>query len=210
MFSVDPSESEPVSLVLASSSPRRRELLDQIGVRYQVIVPDIDESIDPGESPEQYVRRLAREKAVAVNALPDVHGRFAVLGADTIVVCDDEVLGKPADKADAVRMLSKLSGREHITMSAVCVCKGERSETLLSTTTVRFAQLSDARIEAYWLSGEAQGRAGSYAVQGLAAIFIEHLSGSYSGVVGLPLRETARLLAEFSVPTALDRSVTVE
>jgi septum formation protein len=177
MLSVASPDAESVALVLASSSPRRRELLDQIGVRYQVLVPDIDESPHPGESPEQYVCRLAHEKAEAVNALPDIRGRFVVLGADTIVVCDSEILGKPVDKADAVRMLGKLSGREHTTMSAVCVCKGDRSETLLSRTVVRFAHLSATQIEAYWDSGEAEGRAGSYAVQGLAAMFIEHLSG---------------------------------
>lgn len=204
------SEGKNETLILASSSPRRRELLEQIGVRFWVLAPDIDESLSPGETPDQYVCRLAYEKANAVNMLPDVFGRYAVLGADTIVVCDGEVMGKPVDKADAVRMLSKLSGREHVTMSAVCVCKAGRSKTLLSTTVVRFAELSIKQIEAYWHSGEAEGRAGSYAVQGLAAMFIEHLSGSYSGVVGLPLQETAILLAQFSVATALDRSAALE
>jgi septum formation protein len=198
------------TLILASSSPRRREVLEQIGVRFRVLAPDIDESLLPGEPPDQYVRRLAYEKANTVNLLPDIFGRYAVLGADTIVVCDGEVLGKPFDKADALRMLSKLSGREHVTMSAVCVCKAGRSKTLLSTTVVRFSVLSIKQIEAYWNSGEAEGRAGSYAVQGLAAMFIEHLSGSYSGVVGLPLQETARLLAQFSVATTLDRSAALE
>jgi len=188
------------TLVLASSSPRRRELLTQIGVQFEVIVRSVDESLLSGESPTDYVCRLARAKAAAVAATES----RPVLGADTIVVVDDQVLGKPVDAKDAARMLSMLSGRRHQVMSAVCVMQGERQELRLSVSTVGFRPLSEADIAAYWASGEPEGKAGAYAVQGLGALFINYLEGSYSGVVGLPLYETAALLAAFSVATSLD------
>lgn len=190
-------------LVLASASPRRRELLTQIGVQFTIIVHDIDETLLPGEAPADYVCRLARAKAAVVAREQQKAAGRPVLGADTIVVIDGQVLGKPADAVDACRMLTLLSGRQHQVMSAVCVTQGNRSGLRLSTTTVRFRNLSQQDIEAYWQSGEPQGKAGAYAVQGLGALFIEHLQGSYSGVVGLPLFETAELLKEFSVMTAL-------
>lgn len=191
------------TLVLASASPRRRELLNQIGVQFEVIVHDIDETLLAGEMASDYVCRLARAKAAAV-ALTEQHnmGR-PVLGADTIVVVNGKVLGKPEDAEDASRMLNLLSGREHQVMTAVCVIQGERSGLRLSTTTVRFRELDSHEIEAYWQSGEPAGKAGAYAVQGLGALFIEHLAGSYSGVVGLPLYETAELLQTFGVTTGL-------
>ena len=190
-------------LVLASASPRRRELLQQIGVSFDVIVHDVDETRLPDESAVDYVCRLAQAKAAAVAAQErDGLGR-PVLGADTIVVIDGNVLGKPRDADDARRMLTLLSGCEHQVMSAVCVIQGQRSALSMSTTYVRFRPLTGQDIDAYWLSGEPAGKAGAYAVQGLAALFIEHLEGSYSGVVGLPLYETAALLQQFSVPTAL-------
>ncbi|TFH74764.1 septum formation inhibitor Maf [Gammaproteobacteria bacterium LSUCC0112] len=200
----------PGPLVLASASPRRRELLTQIGVGFEIIVHDLDESLFPGESPVDYVCRLARAKALAVsqNDLA-VKGR-PVLGADTIVVIDDLVLGKPSDEHDAHRMLSLLSGREHEVMTAVCICQGEQSALELSRTYVTFKPMSAAEISSYWRSGEPQGKAGAYAVQGLGALFIESLHGSYSGVVGLPIYETARLLTAFGITTALDRSGLIE
>lgn len=202
--------STPASLVLASASPRRRELLTQIGVSFEIIVHDLDESLLPGESPIDYVCRLARAKALAV-AQNDiaVKGR-PVLGADTIVVIDDRVLGKPRDEHDAHQMLSLLSGREHEVMSAVCICQGKQSSLKLSRTKVKFKPVSADEISRYWLSGEPQGKAGAYAVQGLGALFIESLNGSYSGVVGLPIYETARLLTAFGIKTALDRSGLIE
>ncbi|MDP2286610.1 MAG: Maf family protein [Pseudohongiella sp.] len=200
----------PASLILASASPRRRELLTQIGVSFELIVHDIDESVLPGELPLDYVCRLARAKAMAVaQNQTGINGR-PVLGADTIVVVDDQVLGKPRDEQDAHRMLSLLSGRQHEVMSAVCICQGEKSALELSRTKVDFKTLSSTEIHRYWLSGEPTGKAGAYAVQGLGALFIESLQGSYSGVVGLPIFETARLLQSFGITTALDRSGLIE
>lgn len=200
----------PGSLILASASPRRRELLTQIGVSFEVVIHDFDERVITGETPVEYVCRLARAKAAAVASNARVTLDHAVLGADTIVVVEEHILGKPLDEQDAHRMLSLLSGREHEVMSAVCVCRGEQSALELSRTKVRFRSLSAAEIAAYWSSGEPQGKAGAYAVQGLGALFIESLQGSYSGVVGLPIFETARLLSMFGIPTALDRSALIE
>jgi septum formation protein len=196
----------PGSLILASASPRRRELLTQIGVDFHVVVHDVDETLQEGETPAGHVMRLAAAKAAAVSALPETDRTLTVLGADTIVVIDDVVLGKPVDATHAMDMLRLLSGREHQVLSAVCLCQGLRSETVMSRTRVRFRTLDDNEIRAYWRSGEPQGKAGAYAVQGMGALFIERLCGSYTGVVGLPLFETAALLRRFGVATALDRS----
>jgi len=194
-----------VDLILASASPRRKELLLQIGVRFAVVVSDIDETPLCGELPEHYVCRLASAKAHAVNSLSRSHDKLPVLGADTIVVCDNQLLGKPQDGCDAARMLSLLAGRVHEVLTAVCVTCGEHSDVRMSRTRVRFRPISAAEITAYWMSGEPVGKAGAYAIQGLGAMFIEHLEGSYTGVVGLPLFETAALLRAYNVPTALDR-----
>jgi septum formation protein len=197
----------PVDLILASASPRRSELLQQIGVRFAVVVSEIDETPFADEIPEHYVCRLASAKAKAVSRLSRVDGTLPILGADTIVVCDDQLLGKPGDGADAERMLRLLSGRVHEVLTAVCVTCGSREELRLSRTAVRFRHISASEITAYWLSGEPAGKAGAYAVQGLGAVFIEHIEGSYTGVVGLPLFETAELLRAYGVPTLLDREV---
>lgn len=204
-MTLPPSSPRSQTLVLASSSPRRRELLTQIGVPFEVVVQPVDETRHPGESPTDYVCRLARAKAAVVNVRERQAQARPVLGADTIVVVDDLVLGKPEDKADAARMLALLSGRRHQVMSAVCVMQGEHSQLRLSSSWVGFRTLSQADIDAYWASGEPEGKAGAYAVQGLGALFINCLEGSYSGVVGLPLYETAELLAIFSVATGLER-----
>jgi septum formation protein len=185
----------PGPLLLASASPRRRELLAQIGVAHEVLAVDIDESALPGEAPAALAVRLARAKAVAGRER-DGGGR-AVLGSDTIVVLDGLVFGKPRDAADARRMLASLSGRSHQVMSAVALA-GPGSDGavhhLLSTTEVQMRTLSPAEIDAYWASGEPEGKAGAYAIQGRGAVFIQHIRGSYSGVMGLPLYETALLL----------------
>lgn len=209
MAAPDPflSINDPAPLVLASASPRRRELLDQIGVTYRVIVHDTDETRVPAESPETYVSRLARQKAASVNALPDVCGRLPVLGADTIVVCDQVVLGKPVDEEDAARMLGMLSGRRHDVLTAVCVMQGPQAKAVTVRTGVWFRALSDNDIAAYWRSGEPAGKAGAYAVQGLGALFVASIEGSYSAVVGLPIFETGQLLAGFGVHSALGRAV---
>lgn len=181
-------------LYLASQSPRRRELLGQIGEVPQVLDVDVEEIRGQGEAPDAYVSRVALDKARAGYAMVSGEPGARVIGADTEVVLDDEVFGKPRDAVDAAAMLSRLSGREHRVVSAVWLVdeKGERQA--LSVSIVRFASLDAAQIDDYVASGECFGKAGAYAIQGRAAAFIEHLSGSYSGVMGLPLHETSRLL----------------
>lgn len=180
-------------LYLASRSPRRRQLLEQIGVPFRPLDVDVPEQPAPGESPEAYVARVACDKAHAGHARVDA-STDAVLGSDTEVVLDGEVFGKPDDAAGAVTMLRRLSGRTHRVVSCVCLvdARGEHRATCVSE--VRFAPLDAATIEAYVATGESFGKAGGYAIQGRAAAFVAHLSGSYSGVMGLPLHETAGLL----------------
>ncbi|MBS0380591.1 MAG: septum formation inhibitor Maf [Proteobacteria bacterium] len=186
-----PPKVPPPLVCLASASPRRRELLSQIGIRHEVSVPDIDETPRPQEPPADYVMRMARGKALAVAA----RGRpLPVLAADTSVVIDGLILGKPAGKAEGVAMLERLAGRTHEVLTAVALAAGGALQCRLSASTVRFRALSRAQCIAYWDSGEPHDKAGAYAVQGLGAVFIEHLAGSYSGVMGLPLYETAALL----------------
>ena len=184
-------------LCLASESPRRRELLQQIGVPHLTAVPDVDETALAGESASAYVVRIACAKARLVA------GRVAslpVLAADTSVVLDGRICGKPADAQEGIDMLGRLSGRTHEVLTAVALAHAGRLEHRLSTSAVRFRPLSLAECRAYWESGEPRDKAGGYAIQGRGAVFIEHLSGSYSGVMGLPLFETAQLLAAAGVP----------
>lgn len=181
------------TLVLASASPRRRELLSQIGVPHVVLAADVDESARPFETPAALVTRLARAKAMAVHARDG--GARPVLGADTLVVLGTGIFGKPQDEADACRMLAALSGRTHQVLTAVVlVMPGGKVAEALSLSEVRMRPISDAEARSYWASGEPSGKAGAYAIQGRGAVFIEHISGSYSGVMGLPLYETAQLL----------------
>ena len=190
-------------IILASASARREELLSQIGVRFTVRSQDIDESIRSGELANDYVTRMAQEKAgSALNALRvnEDSSDAVVLAADTSVVCDADVLGKPANEADAVGMLRLLSGREHRVLSAVTLATQVNQRSVLSESRVRFREISIDEAQQYHRSGEPMGKAGGYAIQGYAAVFVEQLIGSYSGVMGLPLFETAQLLAEFSVP----------
>ena len=185
-------------LYLASQSPRRRQLLEQIGVAFHVIELDVPEVRAPDESPERYVSRVAREKALAGLATLADANDTVVLGADTEVVLDDDVFGKPVDAADAAAMLRRLSDRRHRVLSAVWCVSAKREESALSVSEVTFDKLSDAAIAAYVATGEPMGRAGAYAIQGRAATFVSGLSGSYSGVMGLPLFETAQLLRRFA------------
>ena len=188
------------TLYLASGSPRRRELLTQIAVPFLTQIAPIDENALPGESPIAYVERLALSKAQAgLAALTDT-ADAVVLGADTAVVLDGRILGKPTDRADALETLSDLSGRTHEVLTAVALVSRERQMSRVVTSQVTFRALSQAEIEAYWASGEPQDKAGCYGIQGLAAVFVSQLQGSYSAVVGLPLCETAALLAEFAIP----------
>lgn len=196
-------------LVLASASPRRTELLRQIGVRHRVVPAHIDESRLPAEDLEQCVVRLARAKAQQVwqRLLAEPAGAdvSAVLGADTIVVIDDQLLGKPRDRDDALAMLHRLSGRVHRVLSAVALIDSQALHHALSVSEVQFRTLERNECDAYWDSGEPRDKAGSYAIQGRGALFVERLSGSYSGVMGLPLFETGELLAAAGLVTRLAR-----
>lgn len=179
---------------LASASPRRRELLRQIGVAHEARPVDIDETPQPGERPAHYALRLAREKARALwERLPEA-ARAPVLAADTTVALGDVILGKPCDREDAVRILGRLSGREHDVHTAVALLHESGADERVSTSVVAFRALTRAEIDWYWDTGEPVDKAGAYAVQGLGAVFIRHLAGSYSGVMGLPLYETWELL----------------
>jgi septum formation protein len=186
-------------LYLASQSPRRRELLERLGLRFGSVDVDVPEVRAPGEPPADYVSRVAREKAGAGLLKLSGVADAVVLGADTEVVLDGEVFGKPADAAQAARMLRRLSGRTHEVLSAVWCLDAGREEQAFSITQVEFAALDADRIEAYLGSGEWQGKAGAYAIQGRAEAFVTRLSGSYSGVMGLPLHETAALLRRFGI-----------
>jgi len=183
-------------LYLASQSPRRRQLLEQIGVAFEVVHVDVPEQRSPEESPRHYVSRVARDKAHAGLVRAD-DPRAIVLGSDTEVVLDDEVFGKPADAADAAAMLRRLSGRTHEVVSAVWLVGARHEDSELCVSRVRFAELDEATIAAYVATGEPFGKAGAYAIQGRGATLVEYLEGSYSGVMGLPVFETARLLARF-------------
>ena len=187
----------PAHIILASASPRRRDLLDHLGVRYEVLPADIHECPHPGEAPEAYVPRVAAEKSLTAQHLSG--NRLPVLAADTEVVLDGEIFGKPVDEHHANAMLTRLSGGEHRVLSAVSLRAGGRHWTALNTSIVRFGALAPEDIAAYWASGEPRDKAGAYAIQGLGALFITHLCGSYSGVMGLPLLETAALLANIGI-----------
>jgi septum formation protein len=178
-------------LCLASVSPRRRELLSQIGVSHVVMGADIDEAVVPGETPGDYVMRLAREKALAIRQGGQ---HLPVLAADTTVVVNGKIFGKPRDQAEAVDMLAELSGRAHEVLTAVALADSHGVAERLSSSTVRFRDLSREECLAYWETGEPRDKAGGYAIQGLGAVFVESLRGSYSGVMGLPLFETGELL----------------
>lgn len=186
-------------LYLASKSPRRRQLLETLGYRFECLDIEIPEHPDPAESPQQYVSRVARDKARAgLAALPESVGAV-VLGSDTEVILDDVVFGKPSTEADAATMLQRLSGRTHEVLSAVWLVADGREDHALCRTQVTFMTLSEAQIVDYLAGGEAFGKAGAYAIQGRAAAFVSHLSGSHSGVMGLPMHETSVLLARFGL-----------
>lgn len=185
-------------LVLASSSVQRKALLQQIGLTPQCIAADIDETPLVNEAAVDYVQRLAREKCHAVlqaQAHPAI-----VMGADTCIVINEKILGKPADKDEALQTLSLLSATEHRVMSGVAVSDGRQTREIICQTTVRFRAISSDEMLAYWHTGEPRGKAGSYAIQGLGAIFVESIHGSYSNVVGLPLQEVSQQLAAFGYP----------
>lgn len=188
----------PFDIYLASASPRRRELLNQIGVRYELLQVTVAEIPLSGETAREFVERVALEKAHAGKRLLFPDDPHPVLGADTAVVIDNRILGKPADKQEGLDMLNRLSGRSHQVISAVAMA-AERERVMLNISRVTFRKLSQTEIEAYWKSGECHDKAGAYAIQGRAAMFIQELRGSYSGVMGLPLYETAALLRQFGI-----------
>lgn len=185
-------------LLLASRSPRRRELLQQIGLRFAPLDIAVDEGRAPGEPPSAMVERLARVKAVAGAAHAADNPR-PVLAADTAIALDGDVLGKPEDEAHALAMLARLSGRSHDVVTGVAVAHGPALETCVVSSRVTMRTLAPAETAAYWASGEPTDKAGAYAIQGLGAVFVERLEGSYSNVMGLPLYETAALLGRFGI-----------
>ena len=203
------SSTVPPALYLASRSPRRRELLTQIGASFLVLpfrgLPrediDVTEDVREGEDADTYVVRVARAKALGGEQRLSWRRLSSglVLSADTTVDIDGEILGKPADAADATRMLNRLSGRSHRVLTAVAVSDGRRLEHILSISTVRFARLDARDIERYVSSGEPMDKAGAYGIQGRAGMFVEHIEGSYTGIVGLPLNETWQLLRRFGM-----------
>lgn len=190
------------AIFLASNSPRRRELLTQIGVPFTAFAPDIDESPFESESAADYVIRMAKEKAEAGWRMRNITGENhgLLLAADTSVVANGNILGKPTDAADAMAMLSNYSGQSHEVMTAVAVTNGKQTVVENVVTSVYFRHLSETEIRQYIESGEPFDKAGGYGIQGLAALFVSHLEGSYTGVMGLPLFETGQLLAQFGYP----------
>jgi septum formation protein len=182
-------------IYLASASPRRGELLEQLGIEYQLLAVNVDETPYAGEVAEDYVQRLALAKAEAGwQLVRQGQSSMPVLAADTTVVVDGQIIGKPPNRVEGLAMLQTLSGRCHQVFTAVALV-AERTWTALSTSKVCFRELTPEECQTYWLTGEPADKAGAYAIQGLAAQFISHLSGSYSGVMGLPLYETAQILA---------------
>lgn len=188
-------------LLLASQSPRRKEILQQLGVNFRQIDINVEEVPELNEMPASYVTRLAEAKA---RAGLRVNPHHVVLGADTVVVCDDQILEKPQSQEHAKAMLRLLSGRTHEVLSAVCVVNATECFTELSITQVQFVALSDALIDRYWHTKEGIDKAGGYAIQGLAAAFVKSISGSYSGVVGLPIEKVVPLLAYFDIDIWLE------
>ncbi|MCH1930258.1 Maf family nucleotide pyrophosphatase [Shewanella sp. A25] len=188
-----------VSLVLASTSPRRKELLGNLGFgrsdfQFEIVSPDIDETPFFDEQPRDYVQRLAAQKALAGLAICTQIAEPSVLGSDTVVVLENQILGKPADEADAKRILTALSGKSHTVMTAVALANRDHTEVRLVETQVRFCVLTDTDIDAYIATKEPMDKAGGYGIQGLGGCFVEAIDGSYSSVVGLPLVETRELL----------------
>ena len=196
----------PAGLILASASPRRRELLDQIGVKHDVYPVDIDETMRSDEGIIEFVRRLAMEKArAAYQRLSESNLGITCLGADTVVEIEGEALGKPENSTQAAQILARLSGKKHKVHTAIAL-KNDRCELAdISTSTVEFAALTPQQIETYITTGEPMDKAGAYAIQGIAGQFVTRLDGSYSGVMGLPLYETAKLLSDCDVSPVIKK-----
>jgi septum formation protein len=194
-----PGSQAPLSLVLASASPRRKELLEQLGIHVIARAVDIDESVIDGETANQFVQRLAKDKAHRGHEVIGSTEALPVLGSDTAVVIDGQILGKPVNRNDARSMLMRLSGKTHTVHTAVAIVTNNRVVEAVSISRVSFTRLSEQDISLYLSTGEADDKAGSYAIQGIAGQFIEKLEGSYSGVMGLPLFETRQLLLQLGI-----------
>ncbi|MEE8388137.1 MAG: Maf family protein [Acidiferrobacterales bacterium] len=192
----DSPDLKQITVYLASASPRRRQLLQQAGVHFQVILPDIDEVVKSKESAEEFVMRMALEKAQAGLALVIKENRplAPVLGADTCIVLENEIIGKPGSRAEGIRMLTRLAGRSHEVLTGVALVEEENIQQALSRSRVVFVPLSAKEIEDYWESGEPVGKAGAYAIQGKAGAFVERIEGSYTGIVGLPLNDIVSMI----------------
>ena len=195
-----------MQLVLASSSPRRLGLLKDLGLSFLQVTPDIDESVRSGESPYEYVARLAGEKAQAgtklgLSALGDAveKSNVVVVAADTVVVVEGKILGKPGSKKEGIRMLESLSNRKHIVLTGLSVCSQESENTQVVSSEVCFRALAGDEIEQYWQTGEPQDKAGGYGIQGIGAVFVRRIEGSYSNVVGLPVAELHIELRKFGI-----------
>jgi len=188
-------------LLLASRSPRRAELLTRLGLAFEIHAADVDETPRPGEAPAAYVERLAVAKARAA-----ARAGALSLGADTAVIADERILGKPADRGDAAAMLASLAGRSHTVMTGVAVCAGQHTRSLCVTTQVHFRAIEPWEAEAYASTGEGLDKAGGYGIQGIGGIFVQSICGSYSAVVGLPLAETEQLLRECGLDTWRERT----
>ena len=190
-------------LYLASTSPRRKELLQQIGVKFKILALSVDESVCSGESAETYVERVALKKARAVKKILSMDNCI-VLAADTAVVIEGKILGKPLDKDHALAMLQSLSGKTHKVITSLALIGDNETCSRTCITEVSFKTLKETECELYWHTGEPRDKAGAYGIQGKGAVFVESITGSYSNVVGLPLKETAELLSYFNVPFWLD------
>jgi len=185
-----------IDLILASGSPRRKEMLEQLGVDFSVFIPDTDESRNEGEQPEDFVARLARNKARAAQQKGAFDDSVAILAADTIVVQNGRVYGKPSDYEHAKRIWQSLSGNKHEVMTSVSLLQGQSMQVKVSVTEVEFAVINESQMQRYWETKEPLDKAGAYAIQGLACAWVKSIKGSYSNVVGLPLREVNLLLSE--------------
>lgn len=188
-------------LMLASSSPRRRQLLDQINIRYLYQDPNIDEILRADESPQDYALRNALDKAMSVQSMPDTNNQLPILGADTVVTLDNRIFGKPLNRDDFLNMLELLSDTSHHVITAIALITDTAQFQAISSSKVTFRKISKEESIQYWNTLEPKNKAGGYAIQGRAAIFIESITGSYSGVMGLPLYETAKLLSQTGIHT---------
>lgn len=187
-----------IDLILASGSARRKALLTQLGVVFRVQSADIDETPVANEAPRDYVARMAREKCAKV--MMQTSDDVLVLGSDTSVICQGRILGKPRNREDAIATLMSLSGRSHSVLTSVALCSRQKTRCITIESDVLFAALTAQQCADYWETGEPQDKAGSYAIQGIGGRFVKEIQGSYSAIVGLPLAQTADLLAEFNVP----------